>query len=246
MKKRAAALLAGVMMLSIPLGVSAAEKKAAPKSIDYVALGDSLAAGQTPYKTLDTGYTDFIVKHLRNADYKVDYRNFGVSGYTSIHLMGDVLMNETVRNEIREASHVTIDIGANDLLYKLKTDPANAAQAVVTVSNNLQTILSEIDRLNSDVDVFVMGYYNAFPYYPQAEQARLMPLLEGLNNQIELRAKMNGDSYVPTFDKIGRNYPAYLPNPMDIHLSKEGYKVIANQFFSQIKIQLILDVINRR
>ncbi|MCQ6268138.1 GDSL-type esterase/lipase family protein [Fictibacillus sp. WQ 8-8] len=108
------------------------------------------------------------------------------------------MTNENVRKEIKEAPHVTIDIGANDLFRRLLTDPSRAAEAIPVVSVNLQTILSTIYQLNPDVEVYVMGYYNSFAYYPPDVQAFLLPLLDALNKQIELRSKANGDTYVST------------------------------------------------
>ncbi|MBY6037210.1 hypothetical protein KUV80_11120 [Fictibacillus nanhaiensis] len=245
MKKSALRLFfAGAVMLAFPLNGSAEADQKNKKEIHYVALGDSLAAGQTPFGQMDMGYADYIVKKFKHSSYKVaDYDNFGVPGYTSVHLKNDILYNQNVRKEISEASHITIDIGAVDLLIKLKTDPIHAPDAIASVSMNLQTILSTIDQLNPDVDVFIMGYYNPFPYYPQQEQAKLEPLLTALNNQIEYRAGTNGDHYVGTKEKIANNYLEYLPNPQDIHLSLSGYKVVANQFWKEIKIQLIMDII---
>lgn len=194
-----------------------------------------MAAGQSPFGFIDYGYPDYIAEYFVSNKYKLaDFDNFGVPGYTSVHLKNDILKSGKIKKEIKEATHITIDIGANDLLGKLKTDPANAADAIATVSANLQTILSTIDQLNPQATVYVMGYYNPFPSYPKEQQAALQPLLKALNAQIEAAAKKNRDTYVATEAQIAKNYQEYLPNPQDIHLSQTGYKAVAAEFWKAI------------
>ncbi|KIL45372.1 SGNH/GDSL hydrolase family protein [Jeotgalibacillus soli] len=231
-KKFIMLLIAFGLFISLPFQTFASESK--ENELHYVALGDSLAAGQTPYGGFDTGYTDFIASYFDGLRYDVSYHNFGVSGYTSHHLRFDVQANPTVREEIKEADVLTINIGANDLLGTLRTDPTRVNEAIAAVSTNLNIILTEINVLNPTVDVYVMGYYNPFPYYPQQQQAALVPLLTALNLQIETRAKVNSDHYVPTAEVINKNYKKFLPNPNDIHLSVRGYQVIANEFWKEI------------
>ncbi|MFC7371431.1 SGNH/GDSL hydrolase family protein [Fictibacillus iocasae] len=235
MKKKALSFLAaGVLLLSLPVEDAAAKANNPKKTMDYVALGDSLAAGQTPYRTFDDGYPDYIADHFERSQYQMQYHNFGVSGYTSVQLRNDVLLNPSVRSELKDASHITIDIGANDLLPILKTNPAKAGVAIAGVAVNLELILTQIDQLNPNANVYVMGYYNPFPYYPVDKQEQLLPLLDALNAQIQLRAWHNGDTYIPTNEVIAKKALEFLPNPQDIHLSTEGYESIARLFVTEI------------
>ena len=229
-KGKAASMLLAVALVATPLSATAKQS-----TVEYVALGDSLAAGQTPDGIIDYGYADYVADTFVKNKYKLaDFDNFGVPGYTSEKLKNDLIKSSKVRKEIREATHITIDIGANDLLGKIKTDPYNAQDAISTVSVNLQTILRTIDKLNPKAKVYVMGYYNPFPYYPKEQQELLLPLLKGLNEQIKTVAKKNGDTYISTETQINKKYKEYLPNKQDIHLSKSGYKVIAKEFWKGI------------
>lgn len=203
--------------------------------VEYVALGDSIAAGMTPYGTYDKSYPDFIKNYLDRGTHEVvDYNNFAVSGYTSEQLKNDLLNNEEIRNEISEATHVTINIGANDLFKKLIADPSTAYEGITSASTNLQAILSTIDVLNPAADVYVMGYYNPFAYYPEQAQGFLVPLSDALNAEIEKRVEENGDTYVPTGNVIDSHFEKYMPNPEDNHLNVKGYKVIAKEFWKAI------------
>ena len=59
------------------------------KTVNYVALGDSLAAGVYFNKSVGTGYADHIKSDLESIGYEVNLDNQGKSGYNS----GDVLDN---------------------------------------------------------------------------------------------------------------------------------------------------------
>lgn len=206
------------------------------RNVEYVALGDSIPAGMTPYGSYDLSYPDYLINQFENRNYYVvDYDNFAVSSYTSDQLKKDLKENNIIRHEIKEATHITITIGANDLFQRLLSDPSTASEGITTASENLQIILSTIDELNPDVEVYVMGYYNPFAYYPEQAQEFLVPLLSALNSEIEKRTEANGDTYVPTGNRIDPHFEKYMPNPEDNHLNVKGYKVIAKEFSKAIR-----------
>ncbi|MEH7073902.1 SGNH/GDSL hydrolase family protein [Neobacillus drentensis] len=212
--------------------------------VQYVALGDSLAAGMTPFGIdripvngvdLDWGYPNYISEKFAKSYQLLDFDNFGVSGYKTDDVIAD-FSREDVQKEIKEATHITIDIGANDLLPLLPVLQANPAQApteIGKISEKLNTILDTIDQLNPNVKVYVMGYYNPFPYITDVQQkAQLEQLLLAFNGQIQSRAVQNGDLFVPTSQAINvANFADYLPNPADIHLSLAGYQVVSDEFW---------------
>ncbi len=216
--------------LSIPFSVFA--KGPVKKNIDYVALGDSLAAGTTPYNKKDKGYPDYLVDRFKQSQYTVNYTNFSVPGYTSTNVLSDIAKPE-VQVKISEAEYVTIDVGANDILRLLQT-PNKIPLAIQQVGTNLFLILSTIEQLNPDAKVYVMGYYFPFPYASEQEKEILTPLLDGLNQTIETTAEINGDTFIPTTKVIAKDYETYLPNPTNIHLSSEGYQIIAKEFWKKV------------
>lgn len=230
-RKVTSAVLVGALLTAVPISTFA--NGPAKKVIDYVALGDSLAAGMTPAGGMDLGYPDYLKNRFEQSQYTVDFKNFGIPGYKSTNLATDVLTRADVQTKIKEAEFITIDIGANDLLPAI-TDQSKIPGALSTVAVNLQTILAAIDQLNPTVKVYVMGYYNPFPYLPQAQQAVLLPLLATFNGMIEARTIANGDTFVETDTIIAEDYQTYLPNPLNIHLSKEGYQLIAKEFWKNI------------
>jgi lysophospholipase L1-like esterase len=231
-RKFSSIVLAGALLASLPITTFA--KGPEKKVVDYVALGDSLAAGMTPTGGIGLGYADYLKNRFEQSQYTVGFTNYGVPGYTSGQVLQDIVLNrENIQMKIKEAEFLTIDIGSNDLLRVLNT-PAQIPAAIAAVAVNLQTILSYIDLLNPNVKVYVMGYYNPFPYLPQEQQAALLPMLDTLNQIIEGRANVNGDTYVATDTIIAKHYETYIPNPLNIHLSEEGYQLVAKEFWKNI------------
>ncbi|MBM4763110.1 GDSL-type esterase/lipase family protein [Bacillus sp. B15-48] len=236
-KKVISMMVAGALLVSLPFHAFA--KDLDKEHVDYVALGDSLAAGKTPYGTEDKSYVDFLSERFEQSQYNIEVNNYGESGYKTTNVIDQLYnpLNIEVQNSIKEAELVTIDIGANDLLahlQEIQADPTQATNVLREIGQNLFLILSKIDELNADTKVYVMGYYNPFPHYPEEEQAKLLPLLGALNETIETVANQNGDVFVQTEKVIKKHEEDYVPNPMDIHLSQEGYQIIAKEFWKAI------------
>jgi glucan-binding YG repeat protein/lysophospholipase L1-like esterase len=214
--------------------------------VEYVALGDSLAAGMTPQGVdrpvlngvdPDWGYPNYIAEKFGKTYQLLDFDNYGVSGYKTDDVIAQ-LNNPDIQKEIKEATHLTIDIGANDLLPVLpaiQKDPTTAPAEIGKIAAKINAILTGIDQLNPNVKVYVMGYYNSFPYLPQEQQAQLLPLLAAFNGQIQAQAVGHGDTFVPTLQVINTaDFEKYLPNRDNIHLSLAGYQVVAGEFWKAI------------
>jgi lysophospholipase L1-like esterase len=240
-KRLVSAMIISSLIVSIPFTASA--KNIKKEQFDYVALGDSLAAGRTPYGEHKDGYVNYLASRFEQSQYNIELDNYGVSGYRTTHIQNELLnpanpKYKDLRESIRNAELVTIDIGANDLLAelaKIQANPTFAPTVLKGIGERLFVILSEIDKINPDTKVYVMGYYNPFPHWPEQQQAALMPLLDAFNQTIQSVASMNSDIFVPTAKVIEKHDKEYLPNPADIHLDIEGYQVVAKEFWKAIQ-----------
>lgn len=224
---------------------------------DYVSLGDSLAAGQNPYGiTEGYGYTDILAGKLSEMGVLGNYVKLGKSGYTTEDVLNQLLDSE-VRAEIENAEFITLDIGANDLLDPLIGALYNPeyrsyldSYVIPNTLYNIKEILSEIHELNSDAEIYVMGYYNALPGvvyslayqgYPElddVQKAYFCTALEGFNSQLE--STVEGVAiYVPTDVAMDKHLVQYLPG--DIHPTVQGYRAIAKEFWEKIKLEVDVD-----
>ena len=140
-----------------------------------------------------------------------------------------------------------MDIGANDLLQqiidpttgsiKVDVDQQKLIAALTGVGENLVNILTQIKTLNPNADVYLMGYYNPFPYASVETKAQLTILLNQLNQTIENAGKPFNVTFVPTANSFAVNGTALLPNPQDIHPNEAGYLTLANQFWKTINVK---------
>ena len=215
--------------------------------VDYVAIGDSLAAGMTPTGGLGLGYPDYIAQKLADDCLIATFKNFGVPGATTSNVLTALKFNVVldpygvphqlpIRETISQAEIVTIDAGANDVLPYL-SNPSSVVANIGEARSNLIQIVKEIKLLNPEAKVYVMGYYNPYPYYPEAQQTQLTALLNMLNLNIQGAALSEGAIYVPTAQTMAKHTKLYLPLE-NIHPSKQGYMAIAKDFWSFIKLDL--------
>ena len=285
MRKIVTMLLSLSLLSPMAMGtVSAAESN---KTIDYVALGDSLAAGQKPTeigststKLYGTSYPKFIRDDLSSNGLLNSYANFGVSGYETWNVSNDLTATgSATQNAIIEAEIITLDIGANDLLSYLEAQEGDVSNlldrlaymdqdqinyliyqmellkssAVPYTVYQVSTVVAQIKDLNTDAQIYVMGYYNAFSFLNdfsddpdlQAKIDLLIPELEELiqayNFSLEqamtaMSYQYPGITYVSTWEAMGGdvdlNARTYLP--LDIHPTVQGYRAIAQAFWDEM------------
>ncbi len=245
-----------VMMLLVPV-TALANGTSKQNVIQYVSLGDSLAAGQTPYKDpngmpqYDQGYVDTIAGLMTSHNYEVTITKKGKSGLVSDELKAMVIDPNFQETVIKDADIITITIGANDILraldistFQLK-EGANPTIILGNLHTNLNTILDEIKKENSDVKVYVMGYYNPFAQaisqLPTDKQQMLLSLLQNLNQSIQGSVALHAGAgqnvtFVPTSDVINANPFSFVPNPADIHLSVDGYQAVGKEFWKVMNL----------
>ena len=215
----------------------------------YLALGDSLAAGINETNELGKGYADFLAQQLEEADLLASYnKGFAFPGYTTEDILNELKSDvkkpstETGKevsllDEVKKADVITISGGANDMLKFLKRDEASGMQfdmqqitpAIEQVTANYDAILKRIAQLNPTADVFIMGYYNPFPYVEEyTEHFNLIVLM--MDRAMMQVAEDNAAYFVEVADVVASNTELYLPNPQNIHLSEAGYEVVAQAF----------------
>lgn len=211
------------------------------QTIDYVALGDSLAAGYAPTGKIDKGYPDFIVEKLKNEGILGDYRNLGVTGFTTRDVLNRIDPANTANAEIiaaiSKAEVITLDIGANDLLSvipALAKNPTQMWASVQNVAGNVEKIIRTLKGINPNAKIYVMGYYDAFPYKTEVQHTLLVSLIKVFNQAILKVAEDTGSTYVDTFDIMDKHLTDYLPKD-DIHPNISGYEAIGNEFWALIQ-----------
>ncbi|KXH80937.1 S-layer homology domain-containing protein [Sporosarcina sp. HYO08] len=238
---------------------SETKAEATVEPVHYLALGDSLAFGVNSQDKPGLGYADLIAQTLKASGLLKSYnKGFATPGYTTKNILSELQTDvekpiigsndnsqtATLHKSIATADLITISVGANDLFQYFKLnketgevtyDEAALKNEIVQVGQNYHAILKGIYQLNPKVQIYIMGYYNSFPSVDPALQPMINQLVAGLNTAIQQGAMGTPAIFVPTAEQIAKDYPTYLPNPLSVHLSAEGYQVVFEQFDWAIK-----------
>ncbi len=145
------------------------------KLVYFLALGDSIASGKTPYGYHDNSYNDYILKYLENKNILEKYVKFTNDNYRRTDLIQDIKNNkkilinnkeQSIKNALIKADLVTLSIGMNDLYYNLNTIDLNYDDLFKTIDEILLDIenLFELLKKYCKEDIFILSYYNSTNY----------------------------------------------------------------------------------
>ena len=149
-----------IIMICIFLIVFLIYIKTNNNRINYISLGDSLAAGQGPYKEIGYGYSDYVANYLKENKLLNKYtKEFAKCGYRTTDLINDIDDNKKIRINnkeegiktiLRDADLVTLSIGANDIFYKLGITNMNIDL------ENTDEIYKYIDEMTNDLETLIV------------------------------------------------------------------------------------------
>jgi lysophospholipase L1-like esterase len=217
----------------------------APVSWNYVALGDSLAAGSGAY----TGYVDRYADYIKSdTDVQVEIVNRGQSGQTSDQLLYAVRSDSSLRQALSTADVITFNIGLNDLghageAYENGTcgGPDNQdclRAAVETFKENWEAIIAELLSLRSASNTIIrttgVGYtpyifYSDEPTDTWPSEGRtddfqvFKPYVNAINRYI---ATTTTNTEIP-YSEVCLGKEAV--NPDGVHPNDKGHEIIADQ-----------------
>lgn len=247
MTKKKMLVLLGIALF-VSIGVFIIYKETYKEEYNYVVLGDSLSAGRNPYGVDDYGYTDYVKDYLKKEDKLANYLSYAVSGYTTEDVKNDINLNRSIidnnksigiKKALRESDIVTISIGANDFLKDFNlSNLSYILNDEVTLQNNIDHILLKISDLITLIKqyakgkIIVVGYYNPLPHLEKYKDS-IDELINYVDKEYEKLCKNNDIYYIKVSDDISKNVDC-LPNPLDIHPNKEGYKIISDHIISLI------------
>ena len=114
--KQSRALLLMLAFLLVFAPMSALAGTGEKPTVNYVALGDSLAKGTLNSNEPSGGYVGNIVNDLKLRGYDVNLTNKGENGYKTDDVLGGL---GEITSELATADLITISVGANDVLTDL-------------------------------------------------------------------------------------------------------------------------------
>lgn len=182
--RKIATMLLSLSLLS-PMAIGTVSAAQNNKTIDYVALGDSLAAGQKPTeigssstKLYGTSYPKFIRDDLSGKGMLNSYANFGVSGYQTGNIFSDLNdSNSATYKAILAAEIITLDIGANNLLTSLKAEEGDISELLVQLEN------LDLNQIGGLVD---QGYFQGLIVDVASEVGGIVAQIKTMNPEAEI------------------------------------------------------------
>jgi lysophospholipase L1-like esterase len=209
--------------------------------VSYVAIGDSLAAGQTPNREIDTGYSDLIAQEIsRNQPLAFYSKDLAFPGFTTADVLERV-QSEEAKSLLANANVITISAGANDLLRLIRVDVKSGSlsfQQIPTdyslnkARENMTVLLTELKKKAPKAQIYVMGYYFAYPHVRDSQKIGIGKQLDKLNIILARVAKEAGVNFVSVNKAFGQSAKDKIPNPTDVHPNVEGYRAMANSFLA--------------
>jgi lysophospholipase L1-like esterase len=206
---------------------TAAVTNTSDSSLNYVALGDSLAVGLYASRSYVDHYAAYI-----NTDTgtQVNLMNHGQSGEISSQLLNALRSDESLRQALSAADVVTFNIGINDFGHAVEAyengtcggaDNQDCLRMVLeTFKANWDAIVAELLSLRSTRDTIIRTA--GLGHTPHADTA-LKPYMDEVNEHIAATSTNNHIPYVQVYLDEGDL------NPDGVHPNDEGYEVIAAQ-----------------
>jgi len=202
----------------------------------YLALGDSLAAGNQPSGDQpERGYAGPVLEGLRKTQAGTQLKNLGCTGETTSSMLGGGTCRYPEGSQIAAAVTflkanaattrlVTLDIGANNVLpcAKPAVDQACATSSTTRVSKELALILGQIRAAAPNVPIVVLTYYNPLlaTWNKGAEGRDLatksQPLLGSLNTEITKAGKAAGAKVADVAGAFATTNTSGSPQPVNV------------------------------
>lgn len=219
------------------------------RKIYYLSLGDFLARGQLPDKTISASYGDYVSEYLKDRG-KLEFytKEFAKDSYRSVDIINALKENKkitvdgkeiTIKNALIKADIVTLSIGANDLFYKLNSNINVEEAQIDEIYAYIDEAILDIDKLLYELrksckeQIMVLGYYNPFTNYSSSLANTVEPIIEYANAKMENIVLKYDMTFVDIHDTFFAN-DNYLPSYFEIHPTKDGYYAISKEIIKLI------------
>lgn len=207
--------------------------------IDYLALGDGLALGQTYYGTVGYGYTDYVADYLKNQKKLKTYnKNFAENHITVKQLKNDIENNKKeivdgktiyINNAIANAEVITLSIGNYEIsdINKYINYEYEALLKTETLITDVISIINLIRKYNNNATLYFIGYYS----YGKENNDKIIKYTD---EKFENLSKKNNFTFIKISNIFSKNIE-YLPNTLANYPSREGYKNISKKIITKLK-----------
>ncbi|MFG6147179.1 SGNH/GDSL hydrolase family protein [Halobacillus sp. B23F22_1] len=211
--------------------------------LEVVAMGDSLTQGVGD-GTENGGYVgileDNINENNETANFTID--NYGKRGDRTDQLLTRMKSDE-ISSSVEKADLVLITIGANNVVQviedhftSLSYDDFSPARE--RYRDELNEILTEVERANPDASIYLIGLYNPFNQYFENIPALAQIMNEWNTVSEEVIEEYPTASFIPINDVFEGNESELLWEEDHFHPNEEGYKQMAKRVLEYIRDEI--------
>lgn len=206
------------------------------KDTNIVAVGDSLTQGVGDDENAG-GYVGIVDRTINEEEQLVNVQNFGKRGDRTDQLL--VKLNDPkISTSISDADIVLITIGANDIMKIVKENISHLTynQFVderADYEERLRDIFEQIDTLNDEADIYLVGFYNPFEkYFPEIDE--LGVIVDDWNKTgKKVATEHDNITYIPTKD-LFENENIELLADDNFHPNHTGYERMAKRVLNYL------------
>lgn len=228
----------GVFMLVGSLFTSTTEAKSVNAKKSLVALGDSITYGYNLGNNNHPSTLAYPSIIGQKTDMRV--RNLGVPGMSSGQLLNALRTDNALRNAVKHADVVSLNIGTNDFLQGLLAgngDPNVLKGYIDPMLQNLGDIVKEIRSL-TDAKIIAYNIFNPFQLGDDGLHYYVDYLLSPINSSIRNVFSNSGDNVVfaDAFDAFEEKQDIYIL-PEDNHPTPLGHEILAKIGLESLGLQ---------
>ncbi len=219
------------------------------EKIDYLALGDELVLGYTPFDTYNKSYSDYFSDYLKSKKKLGFYINdFSKYNYTIKKLINDMdnikeikINNKkiNINQAISSSDIITLSFGQKELYVLLSKNYNNKLKNINEIYkyideyfNDYILLLNKIRKINSN-EIYIIGLYDPLINVNQETIIKLNEIFNYINNKFKLLEE-NKNIYYIEISKEFDNKNYYIPNIKNPYPSLEGYNYISNKLIYKV------------
>ena len=182
-------------------------------TIKIITLGDGLSVGIDSYAMNCYSYTDYYKDYLQKENKEVEVENYSKEDLSIHELLYKLKTNPTIKRDLMEAHILFLNVGYNDLIYKMSVEDINMSKLnkiIYEIDKEYESLLKKIKKYYKN-EIIVVGYpkSNSDDYYQNIG-------IRKLNNIL------NKGKFINTYSLLN-NRNKYFSNPKKYYPNRLGY-----------------------
>ena len=216
------------ILILISLSVYFIYQETNHKNIKILVLGDSLSLGINSYGIKEYGYVDYYKDYLVKKNKKISInKDYSKKELTIEELKEKIKTTPNLKKELSESHQLILNVGYNDLLYKLSLEQnnknINLNKNIKEIESSYQELIKEIDKYYNN-SIILIGYppSNQDDYYKNIGIKKINKILKNTPKS----------SYIDTYQLLNHK-ELFFSNPHSYYPNRYGYQAIAKKIIEK-------------